>query len=90
MKAEFLDKLIEKLDKLDPQNLQAQFLRLWQEKGLLEAVFNVLHDGVIVLDPDGSIAYANSAAAAMLGFTIEAAQRQHISKYLTLFQKFYK
>jgi len=82
MKAGFLDKLVEKLNKLDPQNLQAQFLRLWQEKGLLETIFNALHDGIIVLDPDGSVAYVNSAAAAMLGFTIDAAQRQHISKYL--------
>jgi PAS domain S-box-containing protein len=82
MKAEFLDKLIEKLDKLDPQNLQAQFLRLWQEKGLLEAVFNVLHDGIIVLDPDGAIAYANSAAASMLGLKIDTAHQQHISKYM--------
>lgn len=82
MKAGFLDKLIEKLDKIDPQNLQAQFLRLWQEKGLLEAVFNVLRDGIIVLDSQGSITYTNSTAAAMLGFTPDAASNQPISKYL--------
>jgi len=82
MKPGFLDKLIERLDKLDPQNLQAQFLRLWQEKGLLEAVFNVLRDGIIVLDTHGCIAYINSTAAAMFGFTIEAAYQQPISKYL--------
>lgn len=82
MKAGFLDKLIERLDKLDPQNLQAQFLRLWQEKGLLEAVFNVLHDGIIVLDSDGNIAYTNSAAATMLGFSLPDANHQPISRYL--------
>lgn len=82
MKAGFLDKLIEKLDKLDPQNLQAQFLRLWREKGLLEAVFNVLHDGIIVLDPQGCIAYTNSTAATMLGFSMDSASQQPISKYL--------
>ena len=92
MKAGFLDKLVEKLNKLDPQNLQAQFLRLSQEEGLLETVFNALrlletifnalHDGIIVLDPDGSITYVNSAATSMLGFTIDAAHQQHISKYL--------
>lgn len=82
MKPRFLDKLIERLDKLDPQNLQVQFLRLWQEKGLLEAVFNVLHDGIIVLDSNGHIAYANSAAALMLGFSVESANQQPISKYL--------
>lgn len=85
MKAEFLDKLIErldKLDKLDLQNLQTQFLRLRQEKGLLDAVFNVLRDGIIVLDAHGCIAYTNSTAAVMFGFTIEAADQQPISKYL--------
>jgi len=82
MKPGFLDKLIERLDKLDPQNLQAQFLRLWQEKGLLEAVFNVLRDGIIVLDAHGCMAYINSTAASMFGFTIEAAYQQPISKYL--------
>ncbi|MDO9541681.1 MAG: ATP-binding protein, partial [Kiritimatiellia bacterium] len=82
MKSGFLDKIIEKLGKLDPQNLQAQFLRLWQEKGLLEAVFNVLRDGIIVLDAHGCIAYVNSTAAAMCGFTVEAASQQPISKYL--------
>ena len=82
MKAGFLDKIIDKLDKLDPQNLQAQFLRLWQEKGLLEAVFNVLRDGIIVLDAHGCIAYVNSTAAVMFGFTVETAYQQPISKYL--------
>ncbi len=34
MKSGFLDKLIERLAKLDPESLQLQFLRLIQEKGL--------------------------------------------------------
>lgn len=89
MKPGFLDKLIERLDKLDPQNLQAQFLRLWQEKGLLEAVFNVLRDGILVLDSQGYIVYANSTAALMLGCSFESANHafglaspQPIAKYL--------
>jgi len=103
MKSRFLDKLIEKLGKIDPQNLQTQFLRLChengllesiflrllQEKGLLETVFNVLYDGIIVLDQSGNIAYANQAAASLLGFPSESAthffdasSQSHISKYL--------
>jgi len=82
MKSGFLDKLIERLDKLDPRSVQAQFLRLVQEKGLLEAVFNALQEGVIVLDARGNINYANQAAAQMLGFAVEAALRQPVSRFL--------
>ncbi len=82
MKSGFLDKLIERLDKLDPRSVQAHFLRLVQEKGLLEAVFNALQEGVIVLDAQGNINYANQAAAKMLGFTLENAIRQPVSRFL--------
>lgn len=82
MKSGFLDKLIERLAKLDPQSLQTQFLRLTQEKGLLEAVFNALHEGVIVLDGQGYINYANSAAANLLGFSLQTAARQPIARIL--------
>jgi len=88
MKSRFIDKLIEKLGKIDPQNFPAQFLRicqengllesifvrLLQEKGLLETVFNVLYDGIIVLDSSGHIIYTNQAAASMLGFSSETAK----------------
>lgn len=82
MKSGFLDKLIDRLDKLDPQSLQTQFLRLTKEKGLLEAVFNALHEGIIVLDGRGRITYANSAAATLLGFSAESAVRQPIARFL--------
>ncbi len=82
MKPGFLDKLIERLAKLDPQSLQTQFLRLTQEKGVLEAVFNALHEGVIVLDGLGFINYANSAAANLLGFSLQpAAQATHLAAF---------
>ncbi|MBU4198855.1 MAG: PAS domain-containing protein [Verrucomicrobia bacterium] len=82
MKTGFLDKLIDRLDKLDPSSLQTHFLRLMKEKGLLETVFNALHEGIIVLDSRGIIFYANNAAANLLGFPIEEAMRQPISRYL--------
>ena len=82
MKSGFLDKLIERLTKLDPQSLQTQFLRLTQEKGLLEAVFNALHEGVIVLDGLGFINYANSAAANLLGFSLAPSAKQPIARIL--------
>lgn len=82
MKSGFLDKLIERLDKLDPQSLQTHFLRLTKEKGLLEAVFNALHEGIIVVDGQGQITYANSASAQLLGFALDHAVRQPIARFL--------
>lgn len=82
MKSGFLDRLIEKLDKLDPRSVQTHFLHLVREKGLLEAVFNALHEGVIVLDSRGNINYANHAAARMLGFDIKAALHQPAARFL--------
>ncbi len=82
MKSAFLDRLIERLDKLDPQSLQSQFLRLIKEKGLLEAIFNAIHEGIVVLDQKGDIQYVNNAAANMLGFKIEEAIRQPIKRFL--------
>lgn len=82
MKSGFLDKLIERLDKLDPENLQAHFLHLMQEKGLLETIFQSIQEGLIVLDNTGHITYANHAAEQLLGFTQEQARGRPIMRYL--------
>jgi two-component system, sporulation sensor kinase E len=83
MKAGFIDKLIDRLDRLDPGHLQTHFLRLAQEKGLLETIFNAIQEGVIVLDAEGVVSYANHAAESMLGFRGDKARGQPISHYLT-------
>lgn len=82
MKPAFLDKLIERLDKLDPRSLQMQFLRLTREKGVLEAMFNTIQDGILVLDSGGYVLYANAAAAGLLGFKSESLPRQPIGRFL--------
>ena len=82
MKSGFLDKLIERLDKLDAGSLQTQFLRLAGEKGLLETIFHAIQEGLIVLDGNGRISYANRAAENMLGFSLTTAQGTPISRFL--------
>ena len=78
----FLGKLVERLDKLDAGSLQTQFLRLAGEKGLLETIFHALQEGIIVLDADGRMSYANRAAEKMLGFSIEKSRGQPIARHL--------
>jgi two-component system, sporulation sensor kinase E len=82
MRQEFLDKLIERLDRLDPGSLQSHFLHLSREKGLMETVFHALQEGVLVLDGRGRIRYANRSAEQMLGFSLEEDEGAPIQRYL--------
>ncbi len=71
MKSGFLDKLIERLDRLDAGSLQTQFLRLAKEKGFLETIFHAIHEGIMVVDGAGRVTYANRAAEKVLGISLE-------------------
>lgn len=82
MKSAFLDKLMDRLDRVDPGSLQTHFLRLAREKGLLETLFRAVREGIIVLDGRGRITYANRAAEQMLGFQADAAAGQSIRRFL--------
>jgi two-component system, sporulation sensor kinase E len=67
MKAGFLEKLIERLGRIGPEDVQNYFLRLAQEKGFLETVFNAIQEGIIVTDSKGRITYLNEAACGLFG-----------------------
>src|SRR5437879_12715440 len=67
MKAGFFEKLIERLGRIGPEEVQNYFLRLAQEKGFLETVINAIQEGVIVTDSNGRITYLNDAACALFG-----------------------
>ena len=62
-----LDKVLGRLDQLDEPNLHNLVQRLARERAMLEAVFNTLQEGVLVIDADGVIEYANEAAARLIG-----------------------
>jgi two-component system, sporulation sensor kinase E len=72
MKAGFLEKLIERLGRIGPEEVQNYFLRLAQEKGFLETVFNAIQEGIIVTDSRGRFIYLNDAACGLFG--LEAAE----------------
>lgn len=61
-------RMLERLQTLDKSTLANLAQRLGRERGLFERVFNVLQEGVLVVDADGGIAYANAAARRLLGF----------------------
>ena len=67
MKAGFVEKLIERLGRIGPEDVQNYFLRLAQEKGFLETVFNAIQEGIIVTDSKGRVTYLNDAACTLFG-----------------------
>jgi len=79
MKSGFLDKLIARLDQVEPGEVQRLVLRLVREKGFLESVFEALQEGVLILDPDGQIIYVNQAASRIFGIDSTKSIGQNIS-----------
>ena len=82
MKTSFLDKLIGRIERVDPQSLQSVVLKLAREKGFLETLFNTIQEGVIVTDPDGHITYVNAAGGQLLGIEPERAVGEPLANYL--------
>ena len=71
MKSGFLEKLIGRLGRINPEEVQNYLLRLAQEKGFLETIFNSIQEGIIVTDSSGHITYVNEAACELFGFEAE-------------------
>jgi signal transduction histidine kinase len=62
-----LDRVLGRLDALDPVNLANLVQRLARERRLFEEIFNALQEGVLVIGGDGMIEYANASAHQLLG-----------------------
>jgi signal transduction histidine kinase len=76
-----LDRLMEKMDRLDPSSLQLYVFRLIREKGFMETLFNTIREGVIVVDNSLKIRFINNAARALLGINEDPAG-QRIDRHL--------
>jgi len=71
MNSGFLDKLIERIGKVSPGDLESYLIRLADEKGFFETIFSAIHEGVIVTDLQGRINYLNRAACELFGLARE-------------------
>lgn len=67
MNSGFLDKLIERIGRIGAEEVSTYLLRLAQEKGFLETIFNAIQEGIIVTDPSGNISFVNNAASNLFG-----------------------
>jgi len=82
MKSRFVDKLIERIGRVGPEDVQTYLSRLAHEKGFLETIFNAIQEGVIVTDPTGRINYVNQAACSLFGFSREDSLDRLLSERL--------
>ena len=67
MNRDTMEKIMARLDRLDPDELRSLFLRLASDKGLLQDVFDALRDGLVLFDADGHPRFAYKAAVAIYG-----------------------
>ncbi len=82
MKNTFLDKLLNRIDRVGQDDLQAYLQRLNNEKGFFETIFNTLQEGIVVVDSQGRILYLNHAVHALLGIDPARAMGTSIAQYL--------
>lgn len=71
-KPSYFDRMLERLDRLPYDNLAALVRRLARERGLFETIFNTIREGILVIDRDGQLDYANTAAKRMVGIRPDA------------------
>jgi two-component system, sporulation sensor kinase E len=82
VKNTFLDKLLNRIDRVGQGDLQAYLQRLNQERGFFETIFNTLQEGIVVVDSQGRILYLNHAVNGLLGIDPAKAMGTLISQYL--------
>src|SRR5688572_12684860 len=81
-KSSFLDKVLGRIGRLDPEGLQTVVQRLARERSFLETLFNTIEDGVLVVDEQGRIVYFNVAVTNLLGLKPQDAEGQPVRRYL--------
>ncbi len=67
MKRAFIDKILARLRRIQPEEAETFFVELARDKRFLETIFNAIREGVIVTDIAGTVIYLNDAAGLLFG-----------------------
>jgi len=81
-KSSFIEKVLGRIDALNPENLQSFVERLARDRSFLETLFDTIEDGVLVADPAGRVTYLNASAGRLTGFDEAAALDQPVERLL--------
>ena len=76
MKTEFLNRLLQRTDKLDKQRLLDVLLDVVEERDLLRLLFDSMVEGMVVITPDRSVSFCNDTASRILGIPTGETNRQ--------------
>jgi PAS domain S-box-containing protein len=82
VKNTFLDKLLNRIDRVGQGDLQAYLQRLNNERGFFETIFNTLQEGIVVVDAQGKILYTNHAVTGLIGLDPAKSLGAPISTFL--------
>jgi PAS domain S-box-containing protein len=80
-KSSFLDKVLDRIGRLDTEGLQTVVQRLARERSFLETLFDAIEDGVLVVDERGRVIYFNQAVTRLLGVQ-PGSEDEHVSRIL--------
>lgn len=80
-KSSFLDKVLGRIGRLDAEGLQTVVQRLARERSFLETLFNIIEDGVLVVDEHGRVIYFNQAVTRLVGLQ-PGTEGQHVGGIL--------
>lgn len=80
MKQGIVDKMIARWDSLDHNELQSLFLRLVEQKGVFQQVFEAMQEGVILFDTEGRVTFANRSAGGIFGLEGKDMQGEGFAK----------
>ncbi len=80
MKSAVLEKILSRLDQIEPGEVQALLARLVREKGFLQRVFESLQEGLLLIDNNGLISFINKAGCRFFGTSAEQAQGEKLSQ----------
>lgn len=77
-----LERILGRIDDLDPGNLAILAQRLARERETLESIFDTIKDGILVVDHAGVVQYANAAAHALTGLNERDVGRAQLWKLI--------
>ncbi|MBC2605377.1 sensor histidine kinase [Pelagicoccus albus] len=66
-KESYLDRVLGRIETLDATNLANLAQKLARERSYLETIFNTALEGILVVDEDGEVRYANESGRRMIG-----------------------
>ena len=86
-KGSFTSKVLQRLDRLAPDSIEACLHGLIHDRGFLENVFNTIREAIVVIDDERVIRFSNQAAHTLLGIDEAAASAgAYLDKYLKTLQ----